>query len=83
MWHNMDVFGMMGFGGWGMGFFWLVILALIVWAIVAFTRSNRSRNEPRLDAPRRSSGLDILEERYARGELDREEYLQKKKDIIS
>jgi putative membrane protein len=31
--------------------------------------------------PRRSSGRDVLEERYARGEINRDEYLQKKKDI--
>jgi len=31
--------------------------------------------------PRRSPGLDVLEERYARGEINRDEYLQKKKDI--
>jgi putative membrane protein len=28
-----------------------------------------------------SSGLGILEERYAKGEIQREEYLQKKKDL--
>ena len=30
---------------------------------------------------RRSPGLDALEERYARGEIKREEYLEKKRDI--
>lgn len=30
---------------------------------------------------RRSSGLDVLEERYARGEINRDEYLEKKRDI--
>jgi len=30
---------------------------------------------------RHSPGLDVLEERYARGEIDRDEYLQKKKDL--
>jgi uncharacterized membrane protein len=29
----------------------------------------------------RSSGLGLLEERYARGEVNREEYLQKKGDL--
>jgi len=29
----------------------------------------------------RSSGLDVLEERYARGEINRDEYLEKKRDI--
>jgi putative membrane protein len=31
---------------------------------------------------RRQPGLDILEERYARGEINCEEYLLKKRDII-
>jgi putative membrane protein len=32
--------------------------------------------------PTRSRGaLDVLEQRYARGEIDREEYLQKRRDI--
>jgi uncharacterized membrane protein len=30
---------------------------------------------------RQSSGFDVLEERYARGEINREEYLEKKRDI--
>ena len=30
---------------------------------------------------RRSPALEVLEERYARGEINREEYLQKKRDI--
>jgi uncharacterized membrane protein len=31
---------------------------------------------------RRQPGLDVLEERYARGEINSDEYLQKKKDIV-
>jgi len=30
---------------------------------------------------RSSPALEVLEERYARGEINREEYLQKKRDI--
>ena len=34
------------------------------------------------ESARRSPALDLLEERYARGEINREEYLQKKGDIL-
>lgn len=30
----------------------------------------------------RSPGLSLLEERYARGEIEREEFLQKKQDLL-
>ncbi|MEI9996597.1 MAG: SHOCT domain-containing protein [Rhizomicrobium sp.] len=33
------------------------------------------------DTPGRSGALATLEERYARGEIQREEYLQKKQDL--
>lgn len=68
--------------GWGMGFgliFWLLVLALLVAGVVWFVRSQADvgiRSQQR-----RSVGLDVLEERYARGEIDREEYLQKKRDL--
>lgn len=81
MWHNMNGFGFMGFGGWVIGIFWLVVLALIVWLIVAFARSKNIKNS--VDTREGSTGIRILEERYARGELDREEYMQKKHDLTS
>lgn len=78
-----------GYGGWGMGLhsiFWLVILGLIVWAVVAMIRSNTGHTSGsaghHLPGPR-SNGLAILEERYAKGEIDREEYQQKKRDLTS
>ena len=72
-----------GFMGWMpfMGFFWLVILLLIGAAVMGIFRgpSAHDRSEK---WERRSPGLAILEERYARGEINREEYLQKKSDIL-
>jgi putative membrane protein len=76
--------GMMGgYGGYGYGFgifhmiIWIVILIAIVALVVWLMRSATGPGMP----PRRSTGLDVLEERYARGEINRDEYLQKKKDI--
>lgn len=69
--------------GWGMGFgfiFWLVILALIFAGVMWFLRSQSDPGSQR-SRDRRSTGLDVLEERYARGEIDRDEYLQKKRDM--
>lgn len=65
--------------GWGMGFGWifgLILIGLIIWFIVTFTGQN-SRHY----FERRKSALDILNERYAKGEISREEYKEKKKDI--
>jgi putative membrane protein len=67
----MNGWGSMG----GFGFIlWLVILALIIAGVVWFVRSQPI-------GQRRSMGLDMLEERYARGEITRDEYLQMKRDI--
>jgi putative membrane protein len=69
--------------GWGMGFgfvFWLLVLAAILAGVVWFVRSQPLAGSHR-SHERRSTGLDVLEERYARGDITREEYLQKKRDI--
>jgi putative membrane protein len=63
--------------GWGMGFgmiLWLLILALIIVGVVWLVRSQPIGQH-------RSTGLDVLQERYARGEITRDEYLQMKRDL--
>jgi putative membrane protein len=57
--------------------FWALIIAGVVWIVRYATDWG---DHPRMG--RRQPGLDFLEERYARGEINREEYLQKKKDIM-
>ncbi len=78
--------GMMGgWGGWGwpfMGIIPLILLALLVAAVVLLVRGVSGTGEAHPPPARRSPALDVLEERYARGEINRDEYLQKKKDIV-
>jgi len=60
----------MGFFGWTtMIVFWGAIVALVVWAI----RSGTTRIGPGSDA------LGILERRYAAGEIDRDEFEERKR----
>ena len=67
--------------GWGYGgpFMILVWIAIIV-AIVLAAKSifgDSSRSGPSA----KKSALDMLKERYARGEIDKEEFERKKRDL--
>jgi putative membrane protein len=79
--------GMMGgWGGYGFGFgllhtvIWVVVIFVVVIGVVWLVRSLVGTGGHAVPG-HRSPGLDVLEERYARGEIQRDEYLQKKKDI--
>jgi putative membrane protein len=82
-------YGMMGGYGWGsmawmpfMGiFFWLLILFLVFAVVRGWGRHPMGPSMMGHGMERRSPALDVLEERYARGEINRDEYLQKKTDI--
>jgi putative membrane protein len=78
--------GMMGNWGYSYGYglfhmiIWIVVLIAIVALVVWLVRSLAGPGAHHMP-PRRSSGLDVLEERYARGEISRDEYLEKKRDL--
>lgn len=79
---NMMGYGQWGGGGWLMpfgGLFWILVLIVVIVLIVRLVREPRWLHPP---GEHRSPGLDVLEERYARGEIGRDEYLQKKRDIV-
>lgn len=65
--------------GWGMGWAWifvLLILIIVIWLIIRMVNQN-SQSQAGQKTP-----LDILKERYARGEIDKEEFEERKKDLI-
>ena len=72
----------MGFGIFGlllMLLFWGALILLAVWLVRAlFHGSDRSPTAP---AGRIKSAREILDERYARGEITREQYEIMKQDI--
>ena len=74
MWYMHDFGGgWMIFGGIAMILFWAGLIALSVWGISKFTG--------RRGFPDKQSPQDIVRERYARGEISREEYEQMKRDL--
>ncbi len=72
---NMDGWGM-GFGGIGMILFWVLIIVGIV--VLTKWLADGPRGS---DSQREKSALDVLKERYARGDINREEFEQKRRDL--
>ena len=74
-----------GWWGWGMGFGWISMIlfwALFVLAIVALVKWLMPQ-PPAGGGSHAKTPLEILQERYARVEIDREEYEQKRRDLVS
>jgi putative membrane protein len=70
----------MSWGWGGMLFqllFWVVIIFLIVWGVKQL--AGRSHNSNQLT--RKDNALEILRERYAKGEIDKQEFETKKRDL--
>lgn len=79
-----DYFGhhMFDMSTWGfMGFFWMIFFwILVVFAVVAMIKFFSGEQKPE---KKEKSALDILGERYAKGEIDKKEFEEKKKDLSS
>ncbi len=72
-----------GFVGWGMGFgfiFMLLFWGLVLLGVATLIRWLVTPSPPNR-SPRDKAPLEIVQERYARGEINREEYEQKKRDL--
>lgn len=74
------MWGSWGSGWWSfvMGLVMLLFVALLVVGIVVLMRSS-SQSAPRNTEPSRGRALDILDERFARGEMDTKEYEERRR----
>jgi putative membrane protein len=61
---------------------WVVIIIAVIALCAWMMRSVCMPGMRRHHGMPRSAGLDVLEQRYARGEINRDEYLQKKQDLV-
>ena len=68
---------MMGYG-YGGGFMWLIVLVLVGVVIYFLLQVSKSKGS---DGSIIETPLDILKKRYAKGEIDEEEFGRKKKDL--
>ncbi len=74
----MDGFGsgMMGYGGWILWLiFWILVIIGLALLIKYLLQGGGAKREE-------ESALEILKKKYARGEISKEEFEEKKKDLV-
>lgn len=85
-----EMFGLMNqmMGGWGGGASWwlsgllnLILLGALVVGVVWAIERLRGQRGQEVGSARFESALDILKKRYARGEIDKEEFETKRRDL--
>lgn len=77
-------FGMLGFGMLFMLLFWVLIIGGGAWLVVMLVRGSQGQPMPRLGAPGAPAGqtpLEILNTRYAKGEITKQQLEEMKRDI--
>lgn len=81
----MGSFYNMGWGG-GFGFGWIFMLlfwGLIIWAIIVLAKNLSGENccNSHQNKNKQDKAMDILRERYATGELSKEDFEKMKNDL--
>ncbi|HSH49366.1 MAG TPA: SHOCT domain-containing protein [Halomonas sp.] len=82
-WHPAWGWGHMLFGGLMMLVFWGGVIALAVLLVRWLSRTNTPDRGGVSESglSRRPTPLEILQERYAKGEIDKQEYEERRKDL--
>ncbi|MBI4298507.1 MAG: SHOCT domain-containing protein [Chloroflexi bacterium] len=73
----MGGFGWMGFGAVFMVIFWV----LVIWAVIALVQGLSRPGSSNVESSQQDSAMEVLKRRYARGEISKEEYEEKKRDL--
>jgi putative membrane protein len=70
-----------GYGAWGgmlfMGIFWVLVIGLIIWGISRMGRQGHMMHGDQSG----SNAFEIAKERYAKGEIDQQEFEKLKKNL--
>lgn len=74
-WGNNLGYGAMSFGWIFMILVWVLIIVGVVFLVKSLTHSGNGVSQ-------QNRALDVLKERYAKGEIDKKEFEEKKKDLI-
>ena len=79
----MNGFGTMGWGGYGFSWLWVLVM-LVQWilpvaliGLLIYWLAGRPANR----GPHRTDAIDVLKERYARGEITSEEFRRMKEEL--
>ena len=77
-WHEGMYWGI-GFGGFWLVLFWAAIISFGIWIVHKMT--DKADIQVNTTTPTTTKPMDIAQERYAKGEIKQEEFLQIKKDL--
>ncbi len=72
----MSTNGSMWFGGGFMWIFWILLFVILVWVVKAVMTDSASKNTNVDESP-----LEILKKRYARGEIEEDEYIRRRNEL--